>query len=96
MGGVERLDELFDKALAQARSGSLHFFPKVSLANDFYKRGTGKVFKPLFEIIEWVNMEGEVEGQAQKKVTKAPEPAPEVEPEPEVVEPPKRRRRKRA
>lgn len=88
MGGVERVDELYDAILDRAEAGTEYIFPMVKLANDFYKRETGKVYKPIFDIVGWANKDGEEEGKkAEPKKVEAPEPEPE---------PPTRRRRRRA
>ena len=108
MGGVERVDELLNQVMAKA-AGSTYFFPVVKLAHDFYNRNTGKVYKPVFEIVEWRNVEGDLEGEAPKQVaapktrTKKAAPVEAVEEEApwedeETVEeaPVKKRRRSRA
>ena len=87
MGGVERLGELFDAIVEQSKT-SAFYFPVVTLGNDWYKRTTGKVFKPVFEISGWANADGEIEGKQKKKIA-----APKQEEAEE--EAPKPRRRKR-
>jgi hypothetical protein len=110
MGGVERVDELLNQVMAKA-AGSKYFFPVVTLGHDFYKRSTGKVFKPVFTVVEWRNVEGDLEGakiEAPKTRTKKAAPVVEDdddlpplgyidEEEEEAVEAPvKKRRRSRA
>jgi hypothetical protein len=93
MGGVERVDELLNQVMAKA-AGSTYFFPVVKLAHDFYTRSTGKVYKPVFEIVEWRNVDGDLEGEAPKQVAA---PVEAVEEEAPVEEAPvKKRRRSRA
>ena len=89
MGGVERMDQLFDKIILKAGDGTPFCFPVVTLENDWYKRSTGKVFKPVFNIVRWCDKDGKVE-TARKQKIEAP-----VEEEEEAPEPTTRRRRRK-
>ena len=96
MGGVENTDKLISAIMVKAQS-STFFFPVVKLASEFYVRSTGKVYKPVFEIIEWRDVENNLEGSVQAIDTPVVEDeAPAVEAAAPVVEAeaPKRRRRK--
>ncbi len=88
MGGVERTDELYDAIIAKSQE-SEYCYPLIELKCDYYTRSTGKVYKPIFKIVQWCNVEGVAE--TLDKVEKQPEP----EPEPEVEEAPPARRRRR-
>lgn len=93
MAGVENTDKLYDKMYAQAREHPEYVYPLVRLENEFYKRSTGKVFKPVFTVVAWCDVNGKPMTEADKKLE---EPAPEKEaPEKEDETPPTRRRRRR-
>lgn len=99
MGGVERMDDLFDKMYLQSKEAPEHIYPRVRLTSDFYKRSTGKVFKPVFEVVAWCDMNGEPLSKAKKLAEpKADTPDTETEQEQEQEEeaPPRRRRRRTA
>lgn len=85
MGGVERMDELFDAIITKSQDGTPYCFPLVTLESDFYKRSTGKVYKPIFKIVSWCDMDGKPEKVTQKLVDDTP-----------AEEAPTRRRRRRA
>jgi len=78
MGGVEMVDELFDAILARAEV-SHYCFPLVQLDDTFYKRSTGKVYKPVFNIIEWRDQNGEAEDGPKKVEAKVDEAKQEEE-----------------
>ena len=62
--------------------------PVVRLKKDHYThKSYGKIFTPLFEIVEWVSMEGKVEEEKQAAAA-APAEAPAA-----AEEAPRRRRR---
>lgn len=94
MGGVENMDKLFDEIVLKAQDGTAFVFPVIVLDNEWYKRSTGKVFKPVFEVVRWCDEDGNVENAKLKAPEAAHDDEPEAEPEP-VEEPPKRRRRRR-
>lgn len=87
MGGVENVDKLFDAIITKAQDGTPYCYPMVKLSNEWYKRTTGKVFKPVFEIIGWHDVNGNTE---TAKVTHDAQPE---EPEYDEDAPPRRRRR---
>lgn len=87
MGGVENVDKLFDEIIIKAQAQTPYVFPMVKLTNEWYKRATGKVFKPVWEITGWYDMDGNPE---TAKIAK--QEAPE---EPEDDEEPARPRRRR-
>lgn len=86
MGGVERTDELYDAIIAKSQD-SEYCYPLIELRGDYYTRSTGKVYKPIFKVVQWCNVEGEAE--TLDKVEKLDEPEPEAE------APPARRRRRK-
>jgi hypothetical protein len=91
-------DAIFDK-LAE---DTPFVCPIVKLDQDHYKHASyGKTYVPKFEVVGWMDLEGNEEGadEAPKAVTKAKdeEPAPEPEAEAEAPaeeEAPARRRRR--
>lgn len=102
MGGVENVDDLFDKMYMQAQQHPDHIYPRVKLTSEWYKRSTGKVYKPVFEIVAWCDQNGEPlnaakkleETEAKKQTAKAPEQEQEDD-SAEDDAPPRRRRRRR-
>lgn len=97
MGGVENVDKLYDAVLVKAE-GSPFCFPKVKLTNEWYKRATGKVFKPVFEIVSWHDQDGNPETLG-KKIAQDPAPVQDKDDDDDSGEaeeaPPTRRRRRR-
>ena len=86
MGGVERVDSLLDAVFERAASGTEYVFPKIVLARDFYKRPDGKVFKPMFEVQAWCDVNGAEEGAKATKAIKAAPVEEVVEEEEESLE----------
>lgn len=93
MGGVENTDKLISAIMVKAQS-STFFFPVVKLASEFYVRSTGKVFKPVFEITEWRDVENNLEGSVKAIDTPVVEEVAPVVEAVVVAEAPKKRRRK--
>jgi hypothetical protein len=87
MGGVENTDKLIAEIMVKA-ADSQCIFPVVKLGTEYWTRDTGKVYKPVFEIQSWHDIDGNEEGAAPAKLEAAPEEA-------EVVEVPKKKKRTR-
>ena len=95
-GGVERTEGLIDLVMNRARpkkdGGNPEYcFPKVKLESDMWKRpATGKIFKPVYTLVEWCDINGEAEGKVKPKLEKpdaadaAPEPDADAAPEPDA------------
>lgn len=100
MGGVEKTDELFDKLYIQAREYPEYTYPVVELTSEFYKRSTGKVYKPVFKVLQWCDTNGKPMTQAKKLADKTSESESDdyemEEPEQSKEEDTPRRRRRRA
>lgn len=92
MAGVENTDVLYDQMYMQARENPEYVYPLVTLENEWYKRSTGKVYKPVFKIVAWCDVNGKPQSQAAKLEDKAEVPEDD---EPEE-QPPRRRRRRTA
>ena len=89
MGGVENTSALYSAIIMKA-ADSPYFFPRVKFGEESYKRSTGKVYKPVFEIVGWHDVDGNAEGAAPKKLeSKGTEDAGEED------APPARKRRRR-
>ena len=88
-GGVENVDKLWAAIMVKAAS-SKYFFPTVRLENEYWTHSEGKVFKPVFEILGWSNVNGDSEDATPKL-----EATPEVAEEAEVVEAPAKKKRTR-
>lgn len=84
MGGLERADELILDICDKAETTGTYLFPRVRLGSDWYKRETGKVYKPVFELVCWCDQNGDPEPAGGKKA---------IEQKPEQEELPRRRRR---
>ena len=84
-GGLESAKKLLHAVLDRANNGHQDCVPVVTLSNEWYKHSKyGKIYKPVFTVLRWVDMIGE-DGQEA-----VPEAEPEVlEAEPEVLEAPK-------
>ena len=95
-GGVENVDKLWAAIMVKAAS-SKYFFPIVRLENEYWTHSEGKVFKPVFEISEWRNVNGDSE-DATPKLEAAPKVAGDAQmvvEEAEVVEAPAKKKRTR-
>src|SRR6056297_1322686 len=66
MAGVEKTDDLFDKIYTQAQTAAEYIYPRIRLSNEFYKRSTGKVYKPVFEVVAWCDVNGNPQTEAAK------------------------------
>jgi hypothetical protein len=82
VGGKRAVQTLALELAAQVEKNQDKPVPVVRLKKDHYNhKSYGKIFTPVFEIVEWVSMDGKAEEEA------APEAAPAAE------EAPRRRRR---
>jgi len=77
MGGVQRVDELMDEIFLRAQDDTTYLFPRVRLSSDHYKRSTGKVYKPVFEVLAWCDENGNP--RTLDKKLAAPEVADDVD-----------------
>jgi hypothetical protein len=91
MGGVENMDKEIDAIITKASDGTEFFYPLVKLTSEWYKRSTGKVYKPVFELTAWCDQNGAAETEAKLEHYDA---EPEVEAEEEA--PSRRRSRRKA
>ena len=89
MGGVENVDKLFDAIILKGGDGTDFCFPMVELDNEWYKRKTGKVYKPVFKILHWCDEYGNPESAKTARVTQESPP----ESEQDAAEPRRRVRR---
>lgn len=92
MGGVQRVDELMDEIFLRAVEEPVYLYPRVKLGSDYYKRDTGKVYKPVFEVVAWCDVDGNPMSDT-KKIANTPNTDTDDEQE---EAPPTRRRRRRA
>lgn len=95
-GALAAFKTVMDTVADRVDAGNLFIMPIVRLKTNDYKHDSyGTIYNPVFEIVDWVDMEGNFEDEdspAQAPVEAAPEPEPEVTP----AAPKKRRRRKTA
>jgi hypothetical protein len=87
-GGVENVAALYTKIIQKA-STSDFFYPMVMLKDEWYKRSTGKVFKPVFEVLKWCDENGVPEGETKQLASDTESGETE-----QKEEQPKRRRRR--
>lgn len=88
MGGVENIDKLFDAIILKSGDGTPFCYPVCRLENEWYKRSTGKIYKPVFEIAHWADING---NQENAKI--AAQDAEEDDQEDADASPRRRRRR---
>ena len=92
-GGMQRFDELADEVITRASEGRADIVPLVRLGSDSYQhKSYGRIYKPIFEVVEWVTLDKGPEDVEPPEETEPPE---EVEP-PAKTEPRRRRRRQQA
>lgn len=97
-GGKQAVQTLTSAIVARAGSNPEAFVPIIVLANDSYKHGTyGLVWKPIFNIVDWVDMDGlgadaeeEVDDDTVDQFAEDEPPADEPPPAPATA---RRRRR---
>lgn len=64
-GGKKAVRKLAAEIVNRISAGSGYIVPVVTLDNDYYKhKKYGKIFTPIFNIVTWMNLEGEVETMA--------------------------------
>ncbi len=94
-GGRQRFNEFLQQVLIQysANQGSDKIVPVITLGEDSYKhKEYGKIYKPLFNIAEWMTMDQGFEDVAESASEDKTEPEAEAAPEPAKAA--RRRRRK--
>ena len=75
VGGANVMQKLLDELEKQLDAGTDEIVPVVELTTDNYQhKQYGKTYVPQFDIVEWVTMDGPVEGDDE------PAPAPEEKP----------------
>ena len=97
-GARKGVDVLMNAIRVKAGTTADFLYPKVRLTEDgnSYENPNKKgetIFNPMFEIVSWHNMAGDVEGEAATQVEDQSDPEPEVKEE-EAPKTNKRRRRK--
>lgn len=77
-GGRKGCDDLLNACKAKSGQGETRYlFPVVELSSESYKaKQGGTIHNPVFKVVDWMDMEGNVEGEA--KHLEAPEPEPEA------------------
>jgi hypothetical protein len=78
VGGRRSVQTLAVAIAAQVEKDQSKPVPVVKLKKDHYThKSYGKIFTPVFEIVEWVSMEGKTEDvDAPEEATTATEDAP--------------------
>ena len=89
-GGLEAATKLLEEVLTKAANGAHDVVAIIELDTAWYKHTKyGKIFKPVFNVVEWVNGDA---GEEEAKQIAAPA---EKDEEPEKEEPKRRSRRSR-
>lgn len=92
VGGKRSVQTLALAIAAQVEKDQAKPIPVVRLKKDHYThKSYGKIFTPVFEIVEWISMDGPAEEEKSPEAAPAVEEAPEAAPA--VEEAPRRRRR---
>ena len=77
VGGKRAVQELALKISEQVEKDQTKPVPVIRLKKDHYThKSYGKIFTPVFEIVEWVSMNGEVEAPAEAEEAAPAEDAP--------------------
>ena len=77
VGGKRSVQTLALAIAAQVEKDQTKPVPVVRLKKDHYThKSYGKIFTPVFEIVEWVSMDGEANAKADAKEEAAAEEAP--------------------
>jgi hypothetical protein len=77
VGGKRSVQTLALAIAAQVEKDQTKPVPVVRLKKDHYThKSYGKIFTPVFEIVEWVSMDGEADAKADAKEEAAAEEAP--------------------
>ena len=77
VGGKRAVQELALKISEQVEKDQTKPVPVIRLKKDHYThKSYGKIFTPVFEIVEWVSMNGEAEAPAEAEEAAPAEDAP--------------------
>ena len=108
VGGLNAARAILDEVLTKLEEETPFVCPIITLNSDSYKHASyGKTYVPKIEVVGWMDLEGNEEGddttgtppvrkvEAKAEPEKAPDPAPEQAEAPAADEeaPPRRRRR---
>lgn len=75
-GGVGAVQGIIDAILARLDEGSDYICPVVTLGSDSYRhKSYGKTYFPVFEIVSWMNIEGQEDPAYQPDDGDEPAPA---------------------
>lgn len=88
-GALRACVALFNAINAQARKSPRHIYPVVSLQTDSYNHVKwGQIFKPIFEIVAWLDKDLREEGDEAPAIPARTVPEPPISAQqPEVIEP---------
>jgi len=81
------------KQQAMVAENANYLYPQVELGSNSYKHSAGNIIhNPVFKVVNWCDVEGNIQGETKKIEAQAEEPVVEKE----AAAAPKRRRRKAA
>ena len=83
VGGLQAVRLLLDAILKRVNDDNEFFFPIVTINSDWYKNKNhgGKTYFPIFDVVGWLDVNGDEEGADEDQPKLAPAKA-EPEPEP--------------
>ena len=94
VGGKRAVQTLALELAQQVDKDQSKPVPIVRLSTDHYNhKSYGKIFTPVFELVEWVSMDGPEDAAAEATAEAAPSEAAPAEAASGTQEPPRRRRR---
>jgi hypothetical protein len=103
VGGLSACKGVMDAIMGKLEEGTAFVCPVVTLSSDSYKHATyGKTYVPQIEVVGWMDLEGNEEGEDEQvegpaavaRIEKTPEPEPEPATAEAPVDEPVRRRRR--
>jgi len=75
LGGVERTLGLLAQIQARLQTRTPYAFPVLTLGEDYYQHPKfGRIYKPIFTVVGWANIDGQVEGETPSPKEGVPAP----------------------
>lgn len=88
-GGKEAIRTLARQIVAKSQQDPNFIVPIIELSNTSYKhKKYGKIFKPVFTAVDWVDFDGNSKGEPKKLAAQsnAPDPAPKADDKRDLIE----------
>ena len=84
-GGMQAVDKLLGQIQSQLNDNPMFPCPVVILLSEHYQHQKyGKIYNPIFDVIDWASMDGKLlsEAEEQPAIAEAVRPTPQPEPAP--------------